>query len=87
MNSIALTQMSAAEAEWAKSQAARDLRMAVDALDDARASLRGLTEDTAWQSDGIRAMRDALGDYVRRTQVEASDTRGRVSEVAGIDLS
>jgi len=87
MNSIALTQMSAAEAEWAKNQAARDLRTAVDALDDARASLRGLAADTTWQSDGIRAMHDALADYGRRTHVESSDTQGRVREVAGIDLS
>ncbi|WP_194762253.1 hypothetical protein [Microbacterium sp. UFMG61] len=87
MNSIALTQMSAAEAEWAKNQAARELRAAVDALDDARASLRGLADDTAWQSDGVRAMHDALADYGRRTHAEASDTQGRVHEVAGIDVS
>lgn len=87
MNSLALMQMSTAEAEWAKSQAARDLRAAVDALDDAGASLRGLVDETAWRSDGIRAMHDALGDYGRRTWAEASDTRGRVSEVVGIDLS
>lgn len=87
MNSIALMQMSAAEAEWAKSQAARELRAAVEALDDARASLRALADDTAWRSEGVRAMHDALGDYGRRARAEASDTRVRVSEVAGIDLS
>ena len=87
MNSIAVTQMSAAEAEWAKTQAAHELRVAVDALDDARAALRGLAADTAWQSDGLRAMHDALADYGTRTHVEASETRGRVREVAGIDLS
>lgn len=87
MNSIALMQMSAAEAEWAKSQAGRELRAAVEALDDARASLRALADDTAWRSEGVRAMHDALGDYGRRARAEASDTRGRVSEVAGIDLS
>nr|WP_201470660.1 hypothetical protein [Microbacterium hydrocarbonoxydans] len=87
MNSIALMQMSAAEAEWAKTQAGRDLRAAVESLDDARASLRALADDTAWRSEGVRAMHDALGDYGRRAQVEATDTRGRVSEVVGIDLT
>lgn len=87
MNSIALLQMSAAEVEWAKTQAGRELRSAVEALDDARASLSSLAADTAWRSAGVRAMHDALGDYGRRARAEASETRGRVAEVAGIDLS
>lgn len=87
MYTFALAQTGAAEITWAKARAAYEIDTAVDALDDARASLVGLAADTRWDSDGVRAMRDAIADFERRTGVEASAARSRASEVARIDAS
>lgn len=87
MYTFALAQTGAAESTWAKARAAHDLDTAIDAFDDARASLIGLAADTQWHSDGVRAMHDAIADFERRTGVESSAAHSRASEVARIDAS
>lgn len=87
MYSFALAQTGAAENAWAKAQAQAALQSAIDALDDARASLAVLTSDTDWHSDGVRAMQESIDDLRRRSRVEAAEARTRESEVARIDVS
>lgn len=60
MHSIALTGSLTSDDLWALSQALRDLGDARAALDGAAAALQGLTADTAWQSDGVRALHSML---------------------------
>lgn len=87
MYSFALAQTGAAETAWAKAQVVAALRTAVDAFDDARASLAVLASDTDWHSDGVRAMQSALDELRRGTRAEASDARDRESEAERIDVS
>ncbi|MEV7610368.1 hypothetical protein AB0N61_12885 [Microbacterium sp. NPDC089320] len=87
MHSLALAQTGAADAAWAKTQTLAALRSAVEALDDARASLAVLTADTDWHSDGVRAMQHSLEDLRRGARIEASEIRSRESEVERIDVS
>lgn len=87
MYSFALAQTGAAEVEWAKAQAARDLDTAATALDDARAALTGLAADTEWDSGGVRAMHEAIADFERRASAESSEARDRESEVARIEAT
>ncbi|WP_311258118.1 hypothetical protein [Microbacterium sp. WCS2018Hpa-9] len=87
MYSFALAQTGAAETAWAKAQAVAALHSAVDALDEARASLAVLTSDTDWHSDGVRAMQHSLDELRRGARVEASEMRSRESEAERIGLS
>lgn len=87
MYSLALAHTGAADATWAKAQTVAALRTAVDALDDARASLALLASDTEWHSDGVRAMRDSLADLRQRTRPESVQTRSRESEAEQIVVS
>ncbi len=87
MHSFALAQTGTAETAWAKARVLAALRIAVEALDDVRASLAVLTADTDWHSDGVRAMQHSLDDLRRRTRVEASEMRSRESEAERIDVS
>jgi nicotinamide riboside kinase len=87
MYSFALAQPGAAETVWAKAQALAALHSAIEALDDARASLAVLTSDTDWHSDGVRAMQESLEDLRLGARVEASEMRSRESEAERIDVS
>ncbi|WP_314098267.1 hypothetical protein [Microbacterium foliorum] len=86
-SSYALAPTSSADAAWAKARAAREIRAAIDALDDAAAALRGLAVDTRWHSGGVTALRETLTDIARRVGAEAADARDREAEVARIDAA
>lgn len=87
MHSFPLAQTGAAESAWAKAQALAALHTAIEALDDARASLAVLTSDTDWHSDGVRAMQESLDDLRRESRVEAAEARTREAEIARIVVS
>lgn len=86
-SSFELAQTSSADAAWAKARAAREIRGAIDALDDAGAALRGLTDDTRWRSGGVTALRETLADVDRRVGAEAAGARDREAEVERIDAA
>lgn len=84
MYSIAIAEAGASNQLWAVFQAGSELRAAAAALDDAGGSLRTLSTDTQWHSDGVRALHQKLDEFAARTSTESVEARDRALEVEGV---
>lgn len=60
MHSFTIAESGTSADAWACLQAAAAVDEAIAALDAAGAALVGLTVDTEWQADGVRALHDRL---------------------------
>ncbi|CAH0203294.1 hypothetical protein SRABI76_02072 [Microbacterium oxydans] len=60
MHSFFMAEASTSDDVWTWFCAARELRTAIEIVEDASAVLAGLVVDTAWEADGVRALQDRI---------------------------
>lgn len=87
MHTFEIVGTGASDAAWARSQALREIRAAVDAVNAAAAVLVRLTVDTEWDSDGVRALHQALVEFAGRTSAEEAALQDREHELHRADLA
>ena len=75
MHSFTIAESGTSADAWACLQAAAAVDEAIAALDAAGSALVGLTIDTEWQADGVRALHDKLVAF----QTGAGSEVGRLS--------
>lgn len=66
---------------WACLQAAQSVNDAIASLDAAGAALIGLTTDTEWSADGVRALNMKLESFQTRASTETGRLQTRVHEI------
>ncbi|WP_067195863.1 hypothetical protein [Microbacterium sp. XT11] len=81
MHSFTHALVSTADAAWAWAQASQEVISALAAVDSASAALTGLTADTAWESDGVRALNEKLVDIHQRAGEQAGLLAARQAEI------
>ncbi len=81
MYSFAIADGWAPDVLWAWTQASIDIEAAVAAVDTATAALNALIADTAWDSDGVRALNEKLVELRSRTVLESVELRDASDEL------
>lgn len=83
MHSFTIADSGTSADAWACLQAAAAVDEAIAALDAAGAALVGLTVDTEWQADGVRALHDRLVELQTSAGVEVGRLSSRAWELDG----
>jgi hypothetical protein len=71
---------------WTWYQAAREVRNAIEIMEDVAAMLSGLLADTEWEAAGVRALRDALRGVQSASRAELGELHARSAELDAVDL-
>jgi len=81
MHSFAIAESGTSADAWACLQAASAVDEAISAMNAAGAAIVGLTVDTEWQSDGVRALHDTLAAFQTAAGVEVGRLSSRAWEL------
>lgn len=84
MHSFELADAHASEGLWALFSARSEIGAAISAMEAAGAALATLVDDSAWQSDGVRALHELLGALQDRTRAEAGSLGARAAEIEAV---
>lgn len=74
----------ASDGLWAWFSARSELSAAISAVDCARTALMTLVDDSAWQSDGVRALHDLLGRLHDRARTVGAALEARAGEIEAV---
>jgi hypothetical protein len=81
MHSFAIAESGASADAWACLEAGLAVDAAIAALNAAGAVLTGLTADTGWEADGVRALHDKLVSFHAVAQAEIGRLSSRAWEL------
>jgi|GEM_PF-2295155 len=70
---------------WTWYRAAREIRNAIEIMEDAAAMLAGLLADIEWEAAGVQALRDALGGVQTASRAELGELHARCAELDAVE--
>lgn len=74
----------AADGLWAWFSARVEVRAAISAVESAGTALASLVDESAWQSDGVRALHELLGDVQARARATCGELAVREGEIEAV---
>lgn len=86
MYSIAHAEPSLTSDAWVQLSALHEVRTAIAVLEDAGAALTGLLDDSAWDSDAVRALHDLFARVRDGTGTAVGDLTTSEWELEGVVL-
>lgn len=81
MYSFTMSDAGVSDDAWNWLCATREIRVAIDALEEVAAAFSGLRHDTRWEAEGVRALRGLLDSLLAASESEIGDLHTRSAEL------